>query len=199
MDRHLWNEQCNTSDDNRYIPDLESVLEVYVRNISYQAHEEDIRKYFSQCGKIEKITLPRDSVNGKLKGFCFIKFSNNEEKKSKSINTFYFLCLSRQVEVRRNKGKISTKRSVNNENCNTTNGNTKEVKAIHFLEEQYESLTKESNKISQGLKPCNCRTIYVGNVPFETMEQDIRKMFHDCGEIAAVRIVRQKFSQLSRG
>jgi RNA recognition motif-containing protein len=41
--------------------------------------------------------------------------------------------------------------------------------------------------------------IYVGGLPFEASEQDLRSAFEAFGEVASVDIVRDKLTQQSRG
>lgn len=55
----------------------------------------------------------------------------------------------------------------------------------------------------QGLsnKPNGCTTIYVGNLPWNTDEEQLQKAFasKDCGPIASARVVRQSWTKRSRG
>lgn len=41
--------------------------------------------------------------------------------------------------------------------------------------------------------------IYVGNLPFNTTEDDLQQMFGPFGEIASCNIIKDKFSGQSRG
>ncbi len=41
--------------------------------------------------------------------------------------------------------------------------------------------------------------IYVGNLPFEAKEDDLRKVFEAYGEVTSVNIIKDKFSGKSRG
>lgn len=43
------------------------------------------------------------------------------------------------------------------------------------------------------------RTIYVGNLPFETGEEDLRRLFSRFGEVAGVSLVADRETGLSRG
>ena len=46
-----------------------------IRNLSFKATEDDIRKTFSQFGNIVNINLPKNE-KGQLKGFAFISFDS---------------------------------------------------------------------------------------------------------------------------
>jgi len=41
--------------------------------------------------------------------------------------------------------------------------------------------------------------IYVGNLPYQASEQDLRQLFEPYGDVAAVRVVTDKFSGQSKG
>lgn len=41
--------------------------------------------------------------------------------------------------------------------------------------------------------------LYVGNLPFETAEEELRKLFEDFGQVSSVNILRDKFTGKSRG
>ncbi|MBZ0303954.1 MAG: RNA-binding protein [Anaerolineae bacterium] len=41
--------------------------------------------------------------------------------------------------------------------------------------------------------------LYVGNLPFSTNEEELRKVFAEAGEIVSVQIVTDKFTNKSRG
>ncbi|MBO8182441.1 MAG: RNA-binding protein [Archaeoglobus sp.] len=41
--------------------------------------------------------------------------------------------------------------------------------------------------------------IYVGNLPFEAKEDDLRKVFEAYGEVESVNIIKDRFSGKSRG
>lgn len=41
--------------------------------------------------------------------------------------------------------------------------------------------------------------IYVGNLPYQTTEQDLEAAFRDYGEVSSVAVIRDKLSQKSKG
>lgn len=43
------------------------------------------------------------------------------------------------------------------------------------------------------------KKIYVANIPFNATEQDVKNLFAECGEIASVKIITDKFTGQSRG
>jgi RNA recognition motif-containing protein len=52
---------------------------IYVGNLSYTAHEEDVRRLFEQFGEIESVKIIMDNMTGRPKGFGFVEMSSNEE------------------------------------------------------------------------------------------------------------------------
>jgi len=41
--------------------------------------------------------------------------------------------------------------------------------------------------------------LYVGNLPFETAEDELRQLFEELGQVASVNILRDKYTGKSRG
>jgi len=48
-------------------------------------------------------------------------------------------------------------------------------------------------------RPEGCRTIFVGNLPWETEEEELRNLFGPYGDIVNARIVKQSWTKRSRG
>ncbi len=52
---------------------------LYVGNLSYNTHEEDLREAFSKIGEVLSATLIVDQTNGRSKGFGFVEMANDED------------------------------------------------------------------------------------------------------------------------
>lgn len=50
---------------------------IFVKNIPYDATENDLGDFFSSCGKIANVRFVFNSLNGKFKGFAYIDFEKN--------------------------------------------------------------------------------------------------------------------------
>ena len=50
---------------------------LYVGNLSYNTHEEDLREAFSKIGEVLSATLIVDQTNGRSKGFGFVEMANS--------------------------------------------------------------------------------------------------------------------------
>ncbi|XP_029469296.1 RNA-binding protein 34-like [Rhinatrema bivittatum] len=47
--------------------------------------------------------------------------------------------------------------------------------------------------------PDNRHSVFVGNLPYEAGEEALRELFSDCGQVAAVRIIRDRDSGMGKG
>lgn len=59
---------------------------LYVGNLSYGTHEEDIREAFAKVGEVLSATLIVDQANGMSKGFGFVEMASDEDA-AKAIST----------------------------------------------------------------------------------------------------------------
>src|SRR5512140_2593462 len=66
---------------------------LYVGNLSYNTHEEDLREAFSKIGEVVSATLIVDQSNGRSKGFGFVEMASDEdaEKAISSMNGTSFM------------------------------------------------------------------------------------------------------------
>jgi RNA recognition motif-containing protein len=61
---------------------------LFVGNLSYQTHEDDLKEYFSQAGSITTVNLMLDKFTGKSRGFAFIEFASPQEA-TKAVEMFH--------------------------------------------------------------------------------------------------------------
>jgi RNA recognition motif-containing protein len=52
--------------------------EVYISNLNWRATEAEVKSYFSKCGEVEKVRIPRN-LAGKSKGVAFLVFKSKED------------------------------------------------------------------------------------------------------------------------
>lgn len=66
---------------------------IYVGNLSYTAHEDDVRQLFEKFGEIQSVKIIMDNMTGRPKGFGFVEMSSNEEadKAISAINGTEFM------------------------------------------------------------------------------------------------------------
>jgi len=157
-----------------YVSDEETTREIYISNASFSSTKEDFIKFFEDIdgGEVESITIPTQYQSGKPKGFAFVRFTTVEARDSALQKNGEELG-GRALGIRENKGR-----------------------AERAPRPQYERRERR-NELSE--KPQSCTTIFVGNLPWSTDEEDLKNLFEDCGEVVNARIVRQSWTQRSRG
>ncbi len=52
---------------------------LYIGNLSYSTHEEDVREAFAKIGEVLSATLIVDQTNGMSKGFGFVEMASDED------------------------------------------------------------------------------------------------------------------------
>ncbi len=84
---------------------------LYVGNLSYNTHEEDLREAFSKFGEVVSATLIVDQTNGRSKGFGFVEMASDEdaEKAISTMNGTSFM--DRTVTVNEARPKLERGRS----------------------------------------------------------------------------------------
>ncbi len=82
---------------------------LYVGNLSYNTHEEDLREAFSKIGEVLSATLIVDQSSGRSKGFGFVEMASDEdaEKAISTLNGTTFM--DRQITV--NEARPKTERA----------------------------------------------------------------------------------------
>jgi RNA recognition motif-containing protein len=59
---------------------------LYVGNLSYNTHDEDLRDAFSKIGEVVSVMLITDQATGRSKGFGFVEMASDEDAE-KAITT----------------------------------------------------------------------------------------------------------------
>lgn len=52
---------------------------LYVGNLPYEVGEADLQALFAQAGSVESVTVMRDQMTGRARGFAFVEMSSDEE------------------------------------------------------------------------------------------------------------------------
>jgi len=158
-----------------YVSDDETGREIYVSNASFASTKESFIEFFANLdgGEVESITIPTQYQSGKPKGFAFVRFTSVEARDCALKKNGEELD-GRALGIRENKGRA-------------------ERGARPERVERRERRTELSEK------PGACTTIFVGNLPWATDEEELKRLFEDCGEVVNSRIVRQSWTQRSRG
>jgi RNA recognition motif-containing protein len=54
-------------------------MRIYVANISHDASDEDLFRFFSQYGHVKYFRRPRNLRTNEPRGFAFVRYSSHEE------------------------------------------------------------------------------------------------------------------------
>lgn len=73
--------------------------DLYIKNLSLEATEEDLRKLFSLCGKVSYIHLVNDSKTGQFVGAAYVKMSSEAEAKDARVTLDGTLLINRLIVV----------------------------------------------------------------------------------------------------
>jgi ATP-dependent DNA helicase RecG len=65
--------------------DTSVYAKIYIANLSYEVSESEISKIFEQFGEVSDVSLPKDFVTGKSRGFGFVEFEKKESA-GKALN-----------------------------------------------------------------------------------------------------------------
>jgi len=158
-----------------YVSDDETAREIYISNASFSSTKESFTQFFSDIknGEVESITIPTQYQSGKPKGFAFVRFTTVEARDQALTKNGEELD-GRALGIRENKGR-----------------------AERAPRPDYGGRRERRSELSE--KPQQCTTIFVGNLPWATDEDELKGLFEDCGEVVNARIVRQSWTQRSRG
>jgi len=89
---------------------------LYVGSLSYDTTEDSLRNLFSQAGIVESVTIIKDKMSGRSKGFGFVEMSSKEdaEKAKEMLNGKELDGRNIIVDQARPVKKTGFKRSFNN-------------------------------------------------------------------------------------
>jgi cold-inducible RNA-binding protein len=63
---------------------------LYVGNLPYEIGENDLQDLFARAGSVESVSVMRDQMTGRARGFAFVEMSSDEEaqKAIQELNEF---------------------------------------------------------------------------------------------------------------
>lgn len=144
----------------------EGHTELFVKNLSWKADENMIRKHFSKFGNVSNVKVLTDKMTGKPRGIAFVNFEKHSQAQ-KAING------AGELDGRDLQCSFSNDKDGNKPNNNNFGGN-------RGGDRPQQSFSGEAF------------TIFVGNLGFKTNEQTIKKFFSSCGNVVSVRIAKQE-------
>lgn len=57
-------------------------MNLFVRNLSYNLQEEELKELFASVGEVTSARIIKDKFTGRSKGFGFVEMPNDEEAKN---------------------------------------------------------------------------------------------------------------------
>jgi RNA recognition motif-containing protein len=73
--------------------------DLYVRHISLEATEEDLRKLFAVSGKVTYVHMVKDAKSGEFVGCAFVKMSSEAEARDAIVTLDGALLINRTISV----------------------------------------------------------------------------------------------------
>jgi len=73
--------------------------ELYVGSLSYEATEDDLRRFFTVAGTVQSVHLITDPVTGRSKGCGYVKMTTDAEAKEAIDCLDGALLIDRKIEV----------------------------------------------------------------------------------------------------
>lgn len=137
-------------------------VSMYVGNLDDNIDENDLKQAFEVFGEILNVKVVRDPVTNKSKNIGFISFTNKPDA---------------EKAIRDMNGAMLKTRSIKT-NWATRNSNQKKE------ELDYDEVYRETDS-------SNC-TVYVGGIPANCPDSQLRRHFEDYGKITDVRIFPAK-------
>ena len=132
-------------------------------NLSFRIDEDELCKFFRNCGKVENIHWVTDKTTGQFYGSGFVRFQKFESV-AEALKLNGQDLMGRPI-------KISS--AAKPANAKTPVSTPLKVPPIRA-------------------RPGGCTTIFIGGLHPEVTDDDMWNTFHECGEIADVRYVCDK-------
>ncbi|KAH9418679.1 RNA-binding protein 28 [Dermatophagoides pteronyssinus] len=191
-----------------------------IRNLSFKATEEDLRKLFSSYGEIVDINLPKNS-NGKIKGFAFlafdnvrsslkaIKFLNGKKHFNRTIAVDFAVSKDLYVKHQEKENQEQTNDSQptdDDKNDDTVDDNIDDVDKDEDNDDNDDEDDDNEDEDDERPKKRRVRsdvnegkTIFIRNIDLETNEESLENVFKSFGPVDYCRICYDDYSGKSKG
>ncbi|KAI5636923.1 RNA recognition motif domain-containing protein [Phthorimaea operculella] len=170
-----------------------------VRNISFKATEEDLKKHFAPYGSVEEVKLLK-KPDGRLVGCGFVHFTHvpmaNKALAATNKKQFLGRPISVAWAVPRNKYGEGTQ---NGDTGNTEN--RKHITSLSSDDDNKESVKNEedgaSKKPKEEKKRVNRKArLIIRNISFKATEESLREHFQPYGELLEVNLLKKPDGKL---
>lgn len=145
---------------------------IFVGNVPSCCSRKDIKKLLKGHGSIETIRLRSIKVTTGERPSVVAKRTHKQLQEDSTFNAY--VVLSSVAEA---------------ENCLSLNGTL-----IHGRHLRVDKVDKKTTSPQE-----NQRSVFIGNLPFTADEEKLRELFSPCGDIEAVRVIRDSKSGVGKG
>ncbi|CEL59482.1 RNA-binding protein rnp24 OS=Schizosaccharomyces pombe (strain 972 / ATCC 24843) GN=rnp24 PE=4 SV=2 [Rhizoctonia solani AG-1 IB] len=156
---------------------------VWVGNLSFKTTEAQLKSFFSDAGEVSRIHMPKKldvgqgrGMRGENRGFAYVDFTTPEAQ------TIAITLSEKNLDGRRlliKKGDDFAGRP-SAPKAEVTSGEGEEAK-VSANKVTANTHSKTAQKILAAQKQPAAQTLFMGNLPFETKEDDIRQMVEGHG------------------
>jgi nucleolar protein 12 len=162
---------------------------VFVGNIPLDASQKKVKKFFMQCGKVEKVWFRSVPVAEDSKKPQKAKIIAGEYGMTKDSKNAYVLFTSKDDALKAKhelNQKLFIEKHIRVDTCGEG------------------MLTEEEKKLRGRNQSANewedfTRTIFIGNLPFIVSEEELRSSFAECGTIENIRLIRDPKTHMGKG
>ena len=151
---------------------------IYVKNFPQEFTEEDIRKLFSEYGRIESLFMKEQTVQDPTTG------------ETKSLGYYAFICYDSEDKSDRQYGPACAERAVL-ELHNTDEINGIKLEKRLYVKEALPKREREAERLRDTIKYKNSKkrcNLYVKGFSEDATEEDLRRLFDEFGEIESIRL-----------
>lgn len=150
---------------------------VYVKGLSYDSREKDIKYFFEECGEITRINLPMYKDSERNVGYCHVVFAKRRyAKRALDLDGKYldkrYLKISMAQDMRRGRYGDNYGRG----GGDYRGGSSYNDRHSSSRHRQRMSNYREGDRL-------NTKTVYIRNIPYDTNEDEVANFFERCGDI----------------
>eukprot|EP00771_Trimastix_marina_P000372 gnl/Trimastix_PCT/1391.p1 GENE.gnl/Trimastix_PCT/1391~~gnl/Trimastix_PCT/1391.p1 ORF type:complete len:361 (-),score=69.11 gnl/Trimastix_PCT/1391:11-1093(-) len=150
---------------------------IYVGSLHFDITDEVVKSFFLAFGPIRNVNLQRDSMTGKSKGFCFIDYVHPESAESALINMNGFVFCGRPIKVGR--PTVNPVQSMGGGSMQPMMLTPTPLGALPGMMPAMRPPPAQSSE----------RRIYVGSIPWDLGDQEIRAVFEPFGPIRSCQLM----------
>jgi len=174
---------------------------VYVGGVSYDARENDVQEFFSQCGEVVSVRLPTFPDSGRAKGIAFVEFADKAAVDAAlNLTDSEFLGRSIKVDVARGKTERSDRGGYNDRRGGQRDRSSERYGSRRDNGRDNRGGYERRSNRSPARQPSEpSDSVFVGNLAFAASERDLADHFAGCGSIVSVRIPTDRNSGRQKG